>query len=377
MRLALAEIRRAKLRFALLIGAVALLVFLILFQQSLAGSLLGQFTGGLEHQSATVLVYNAEARRSVDGSRILPQQLLAVSAVQGVAAAGPIGEGSFTAKLETGELHDTTVFGYELGRPGSPTTLSQGRLPEKDGEAVASAADASAGYGIGKTVTLVPGDVPVTIVGLADDVQFNVQPTLFLSFGTYEELVRATNPDATGVLPNLVGVEPVSGVDHVALATSITQQVRGVEALERNAAVASLPGVSSIRQSFAIILGLAFVVVILLTGFFFLIITVQKMSSLTLLRAVGASGGFLVRTLIIQVVFVIGAALLVAVPLTIVSVNGAASAQFTATVEPSVVITTSVAILVLGVLAALGAMRRVARIDPAAATTRLTGGGLA
>jgi ABC-type antimicrobial peptide transport system permease subunit len=85
----------------------------------------------------------------------------------------------------------------------------------------------------------------------------------------------------------------------------------------------------------------------------------------------------LVRTLIIQVVFVIGAALLVAVPLTIVSVNGAASAQFTATVEPSVVITTSVAILVLGVLAALGAMRRVARIDPAAATTRLTGGGLA
>ena len=46
LRLALAEIRRAKLRFGLLIGAVALLVFLILFQQTLAAGLLGSFTEG-------------------------------------------------------------------------------------------------------------------------------------------------------------------------------------------------------------------------------------------------------------------------------------------------------------------------------------------
>ena len=70
MRLALAEIRRAKLRFGLLIGAVALLVFLILFQQTLAGALLGSFTDGLGKQSAEVLVFNADARGSVEGSVI-------------------------------------------------------------------------------------------------------------------------------------------------------------------------------------------------------------------------------------------------------------------------------------------------------------------
>ena len=166
------------------------------------------------------------------------------------------------------------------------------------------------------------------------------------------------------VLPNLVGVEPVSGVDpdDAGRRRSPTRS-GGVEALDRDTAVASLPGVSSIQQSFAIILGLAFVVVILLTGFFFLIITVQKMSSLTLLRAVGASSGFLVRE-----------------PDRAgaprdrrgaagggpahdrLAVNGAASAQFTATVEPTTVITTSVAILrVRASLAALGAMRRVAQ----------------
>jgi putative ABC transport system permease protein len=377
MRLALAEIRRAKLRFVLLTGAVALLVFLILFQQSLAGSLLGQFTGGLQHQSASVLVYAADARRTVDGSRVLPEQVAAVSQVPGVAAAGPIGEGSFTVRLEDGRLQDTTVFGYEPGGPGAPTTLSQGRLPRTAGEAVASAADAADGFAIGQRLTVVPGDETVTVVGLADDIGFNVQPTVFVSYATYELLVRTTNPDAKGVLPNLVGVEPATGVDPVALASTITRTVDGVEALDRDTAVASLPGVSSIEQSFTIILGLAFVVVILLTGFFFLIITVQKTTSLTLLRAVGASGGFLLRNLVLQVVLVIGAALAIAVPLTIVAVSASSSAAFTATTDPSVFVVTSAAILVLGVLASIGAMRRVAKIDPAAATARMAGGGLA
>lgn len=377
MRLAFAEIRRAKLRFALLTGAVALLLFLILFQQSLAGSLLGQFTGGLERQSATVLVYSADARQSVDASRVLPSQLEEVSMVDGVASAGPIGEATFSARVADGELKDTTIFGYELGGPGSPTTLSEGSLPTGPGEAVASSGDAGNGYGIGERITIVPGDTPITIVGLADNVQFNVQPTLFLSYETFTELVKTTNPDATDVLPNLIGVDPASGVDPVTLAADINEQVGGVDAMDRDTAVASLPGVSSIQQSFNIILGLAFIVVILLTGFFFLIITVQKVSSLTLLRAAGASGGFLLRNLVIQVVLVIGAALAIAVPLTVVAVSASSSEAFAATVEPTIIVTTSLAVIVLGIIASIGAMRRVAKIDPAAATQRMTGGGLA
>ena len=117
--------------------------------------------------------------------------------------------------------------------------------------------------------------------------------------------------------------------------------------------------------------------VILLTGFFFLIITVQKTSSLTLLRAVGASSWFLLGNLLVQVLIVIGAPILVAIPLTVFAVQGASSAAFSATVEPNVVIGTSIAMLVLGVVASIGSMRRVAKVDPAAATARLAGGGLA
>src|SRR3546814_4690575 len=44
----------------------------------------------------------------------------------------------------------------------------------------------------------------------------------------------------------------------------------------------------------------------MVTGLFFLIITFQKSRSLTLLRAIGAPGALLVRSLLVQVVIVVG-----------------------------------------------------------------------
>lgn len=374
MKLAIGEMRRAKLRFALLTAAIALLVFLILFQRAIAGSLLEEFTGGLERQSSAVLVYGADARRTVDGSYVTPDQVEAVGDVPGVAAYGPIGEASFTVDVGGGDLRDTSIFGYELGGPGFPTTVSDGRLPEREGEAVASAADAGDGFAIGRTVTV--GGVRVRIVGLADDIRFNVQPTLFVLYATYEDLVRAANPDADVVLPSLVGVEPSAGVDPADLAAAIGRTVPDVEALDRATAVESLPGVASIAQSFAIILGLAFVVVALLSGFFFLIITVQKATALTLLRAVGASTGYLVRNLVVQVLVVTSLASVVAVAMAAVSVRFA-SESVGVGLDPAVVVSTVGAVLLLALVAAVASVRRIVRLDPAAATVRTGGGGLA
>ena len=138
--------RRAKLRFGLLTGAVALLVFLIIFQQTLAGALLGFFTGGLEHQSAEVLVYGEDARRNVEGSRILPGTLEEVAAVEGVGSAAPLAENTFTVRAG-GELQDAALFDTSSADQGMPTRLSEGRLPQTDGEAVASSVDAGNGFG--------------------------------------------------------------------------------------------------------------------------------------------------------------------------------------------------------------------------------------
>jgi len=376
VRLALAEIRRAKLRFGLLIGAVALLVFLILFQQTLAGALLGSFTDGLGKQSAEVLVFNADARGAVEGSVVTPEQVATVRDVPGVAQAEPLGESTFSVDVGDATLTDTTIFGYVLGGPGAPTTLVEGRLPEADGEAVASDVDASKGYGIGDVVRVAPGDTPIRIVGLASNAQFNVQPTLYTSYATWEELSKAVNPDAPAVLPTLVAVHPAADTSPEAAATAINDAVDGVEAVDRETAIANLPGVESISQSFAVILLLAFIVVVLVTWVFFLILTVQKTQSLTLLRAVGASSGYLLVNIALQVTIVTVAGIALASVLLVFATQGG-SGGLEVSASPRLILTTGASILVLALLSSLASMRRVAKLDPFAATQRQAGGGLA
>jgi putative ABC transport system permease protein len=365
------EIRRARLRFALLAGAVGLLVFLILFQQTLLSTLVSFFSGALETQSAQVVVYSDEARKSPEGSVLSLDTVEEVAAVDGVARAEPFGVDTVTARAGGEEL-DVALFGYLLGGPGAPTKLVEGRLPRDGNEGVASDIDEDRGFAVGDTVTVVgpSGRLPIRIVGRASDLRFSVEPAVFVSYETFTEAGKVKNPDAQDIPPSMVAVEPVPGADPAAVAERINAEVDGVEALDRATAVDSLPGVAAVTTSFTIILTLAFVVVTLLVGIFFVILTVQKSPSLTLLRAIGASGGFLVRALLVQVVAIVvtgvavGAALLWLASL-------ASSAQFPISFDLGVVLTRGAAVLVLAVLASLAATRRVLRIDPVEATAPL------
>jgi putative ABC transport system permease protein len=366
MFLALREMRRAKVRFGLLIGAVGLLVFLILFQQALLGGLINQFIGALKNQSGDVVVYNAQARRNLEGSLILPAEQAAVE--QAVAAAdpaavvGPLGENTFTVNANGDDI-DAVVFGYTLQGAGEPSTLVEGRLPNGPGEAVASELNRNEGFGIGDVVELRPGGTKVTVVGLADSINYSVSPTVFVSIDTYEAAVRAANPDATAVPPSVLVVETDKPLDVV----DAIERVAGVEALTRAEAIDKSPGVSSVRSSFRIVLGLFYVVVPLVVGLFFLIVTLQKANALTLLRAIGASSGSLVKSLMVQVVIVVIGGSLVAVGLFAGAAQGAANLGIEVELRP-IVFTTAV-ILVLGLAAAVVAARRVNRIDPIDATT--------
>lgn len=366
MFLALQEMRRAKLRFGLLAGAVGLLVFLILFQQALLTGLVNQFIGAIKNQSGEVLVYNDQARKNVEGSIILPAQSAAIAAIDGVADAAPLGEATFTVTAGD-EQRDTVIFGYELGRTGAPTTLVKGRLPAGDGEAVASEKDRADGYDIGDVVQVQPDGVQITVVGLARDINFSVSPVLFVNWPTYESAKRTRNPDAEQILPSLIAIDVAAGDDPATVAARINATVEGVQALTRQQAVDGAPGVSSVRSSFAVVLGLFYLVVPLVTGLFFLIVTFQKASALTLLRAIGAPAGVLVRGLLAQVVAVTAAGSLVAFGLYAGALQGVQNLGLRVEVLPAA--RTAAVVLALALLTSLVAVRRVLRIDPIAATT--------
>ena len=93
--------------------------------------------------------------------------------------------------------------------------------------------------------------------------------------------------------PSAVAVRIVPGASAATVRDEINRDVPGVEALTRSQAVSESPGVASVSQSLGMVVVLCFFVVVVVAGLFFLILTVQKASSLTLLRAVGVGGGAL------------------------------------------------------------------------------------
>jgi putative ABC transport system permease protein len=151
------------------------------------------------------------------------------------------------------------------------------------------------------------------------------------------------------------------------VAARINAAVPGVQALTRQQAVDGSPGVASVRQSFAVILLLFYLVVPLVTGLFFLIVTFQKASALTLLRAIGAPARSLVWSLLVQVVVIMAAGSVIAFGLYAGALQGVKNLGVHVELRPAVV--TSLVVLVLALATSLVAIRRVLRIDPLSATT--------
>ncbi len=362
------EIRRAKTRFGLLIGAVALLMFLILTQQALQNGLITAFVGAIERQSAPVLVYSVDGQRTLQGSVITPALQREITEVPGIGASGRIGQGTFTVVVDGGEQSDAALIGYEKPTLGGPDPLSSGRMPAAAGEAVGSADD----FSLGDRIRLAEGGGPdLRVVGLAEDAQIQATAALFVVWSDYVSATRAANPDAAVVLPSVIAARPAGGTTAEALAIRINDASDEADALTREQAATETPGVAEVRRSFQVIFLLFALVVPLVTGLFFLIITLQKSRALTLLRAVGAPGGVLVRSLMVQVVIVIGGGIalgtLLFLPLSRTRL-GSLALRF----DPQAVALWGALLLSLGLLSAVAAARRVLSIDPVEATT---GGG--
>ncbi len=140
----------------------------------------------------------------------------------------------------------------------------------------------------------------------------------------------------------------------------------GTTAYALQEAVDLIPGVGQIAQTFSILVGLTFIIGIVVIGFFFLILTVQKLRSYTLLRAIGASTRTLSGAVATQISLVVLGASVLAVLLTYGAVQGL-NTGIPVSLSPGLVGSTVAAVLVFSLVAGLLSVRRITGIDPATA----------
>lgn len=337
-------------------------MFLILILQTFQVALVTLFVGAIQNQSAPVLVYDVDGRRSLSDSSVTPELEARVRALEGAAEVGRLGQSILPAAVD-GATTVVSMIGYDSATAGGPTNVVAGRLPASLGEGVASETE----FVVGDRIRVLPGDLTIEVVGLSRGSDLFAS-SVFTPYNTYLAALRSANPDALEPLPNALAVRPRDGITATTFVRDINELDDGLDALTRDQAAKLNPAVRTVTDLFNSLLPLFGVVVPLVTGTFFVVITAQKANSLTLLRAIGAPSTRLVGSLLIQVGMIIGVGLMTGIGLyalvTRISIAGV-DLPF----EARVVAFWGAILMTLGLVSSLFSARQVLRIDPITATS--------
>lgn len=360
MYIAFRELWRSKLRFGLLSAAVGLLAFLLLFLGTLSGTLLSSYIGAIENADADAVVFSSDARRNVQASRFDVAVLDSVQQVPGVTAAAGMNEATLTVSIG-GESSDLSLWAVEPGAPGD-VPIIEGRKAGA-GELVVDVSAKASGFEIGSTVTLVETDRDLVVVGFTDQRQYAVLPTGYTPSIEWNQIFLETYPGVTDVPINLIAVNVDEGANLDVVLSTINDSVASADAVTPTDAAAATPGVSSITTSFNLIVGITFGIVIVVIGFFFMILAVQKQKSFALLRAVGASRRYLGLSIILQIAVTVSVGILVGI-LFLWGASLMSSESFPLTIETVSVALTSLIVLISAIAAGGFSVRRALKVDP-------------
>lgn len=361
--LAFNEIRRGKGRFAAVISALSLIVFLVLVLGALADGLFYGATGAVRSTTATAYAFTTDAEGSLVRSRLQESDVARFAGAPGVEAAGPVGVLLTGGRGPNGGI-DLAVFGIEAAGPGSPTTLVEGRAPQPGENAVALVDTAlrSDGVVLGSTVTV--GDVPATVVGFVEDSSYQLQPTIWTSVTTWRAMRDAVRPELrgqpTGI--NAVALITAPGADLSAIAASVP----GTSVLTAEATGLAIPGVQQQRSTLNSIIYTTLAVAALVVALFFALLVLEKRELFAALKALGSSTGRLGVGVILQAL--VASALGVVIGTLVARLFGLIIPATVPTLfRTETLVTIAVFTLVAGVAGAAFSLRRIARIDPATA----------
>ena len=369
MRLALAEIRRRRGRWASITGAVAFIVFLVLVLAALADGLFNGATGALRNSDADAYVYSADGRRSLVRSELPIEIGAEVAAVPGVADVGALGILLATAATDD-DPFDIAVIGHLPGRPGQPTRLTDGRALDRD-QRFAGLADESLrdeGISLGDSVLLTGSNQSIEVVGFVTDSQYLLAGTLWVTLETWQALRSEVRPETIG-RGSVVQSIPITVDENRPLeevAEAVDAALGTTETVTPTEAILALPGVEQQESTFGAIIAVSFVVVGIVIALFFALITLEKRGQFAILKAIGSSnllllGGVLGQALIATVAgFILGFALSRLLALLLPS---AVPIEFV----PGTALSLFLATIAMGALGAVFSFRRIIRIDPASA----------
>lgn len=352
MFLAIRDLRAAKGRFALVGVVIALIALLTTLLSGLASGLVDDGISGLRGLPLTHLALQPGAESSFSRSTLTERNLAPWQDAEGVEAA-PLGVSFFNARTEGGATLDLAVFGTPPGSFLAPPGEAQAALAGTEG-IVLSEQFRSEGVAVGDRITIVGPDVELPVLGFTYSGSYGHVPISFTSLATWQQLVYGD--DAEGRFSAVALAGDTSG-------SAAIDRVAGTSTETKEHAYAGSPGYAAETATMTLIRGFLLVISALVVGAFFTVWTVQRTRQIGLLKALGASNGYVLRDAMGQLAVVLLAATALGAAVA-VGLGMVVGDTVPFRLEAGPVAASSLVLVALGLLGSLVAIRRITQVEP-------------
>ncbi|MDI2129958.1 ABC transporter permease [Yinghuangia seranimata] len=351
MFVALRDLRSARGRFALMTVVVVLITTLVVLLSGLTAGLGRENTSAVDGLHADKLAFSASAGVSFSSSTVKEDAWKGWAAQPGVRDASPLGIAM--TRLGAGErTAGGAAFGIDPAGPLAPG----GARPTPGGVVLSQDLADELHVRAGDTVALGPaGNMRVDAV--VPGASYSHAPVVWTTLDDWQPLTpgpRASGAKQATVVALDLGKGADIGAGDAALHT---------ETVSKADARKGIGSYTSENGSLQLMRGFLFVISALVVGAFFTVWTVQRSGDIAVLKALGASTGYLLRDALGQalVVLTAGTALGTAIA---AAAGRVAEGTVPFVLDAGTTVLPAAVMVVLGLVGAALAVRRVTAVDP-------------
>ena len=349
---------------------IALIAVLMVMLSGLSAGLVNDGVSGLKNLPVTAFAFDEGTKTDNAFSRsvVEQEQIDGWARADGVQDSTPVGFGMINATTDDGTQIDLSLFGVEPDSFLAPETSSGSGLDAPNGIVVSETAQEE-GLKLGSVIKLDRIDTELTVVGFTDgQATFGHVDVAYLPLDTWRLI------SAGAAQPGAPTQKQIDGLDFPYASVIALQLDPGADTAGSDASLATMtvpleesfnssPGFEAETMTLSMIQVFLYVICALVVGAFFTVWTIQRQHELAVLRAIGASGGALLRDSLAQAALLLVGFTLVGVAVG-VALGVAMPAGMPFALEAAPIVTAAVATIAMGLVGAAVAVLRVVRIDP-------------
>lgn len=374
MFLAHKELWFSKKRFFLIGFIIVLITWLVFMLSGLGNGLSDLGTAVIRYSDMNLAVFEEDAEFTL-GKSMLPQSIMEeVAQVEGVeevasiaTAAGAILHGSATEE-ETGKKTSVLFVGVEPGSFLEPKVTSGEPLEAREPNRVlVDSSLMNEGFELGDTITLSGVGTEYEIGGFVDNQTLNHMPAVYVTADTLRDFKYLVPGSDMGI------EKPVSAVflkGNNLDGEELTAAIDGIEVANKAETLNGVPGYKAESGTINLMLWLLIFISAFVMAVFFYVLTTQKVHQFGVMKAIGASNGFVIRSVVSQVFLLSVISILIGAGLTyLMTLILPEGMPFH--LLPEMVILYSLVLLATSLIGSLFSIRSIVKIDPITALGRV------